>query len=188
MVWPKPPSLLRCHKAPCLPVDNDVLRITTLPALCTGARLAPMMAAATRCLLSLPLALLAGRVELCDAVVVGAAVVPHGDFALDPTLVQRANGSQQVHDACLKASRLLQAMRPDRLVISTPHGIELSRDLAVYLNSKASGYAMIGKGFVNERKQTFPPPPPPNTAKCCNLRFAAGEDLHNSSFKPCGSA
>lgn len=36
------------------------------------------------------------------------------------------------------------ARRPDRLVLSTPHGLELSNDWAMYLNSHAYGVARIG--------------------------------------------
>jgi hypothetical protein len=37
------------------------------------------------------------------------------------------------------------ANRPDVLILSTPHGIEASKELAWYLNTKAEGYAEIGE-------------------------------------------
>ena len=41
-----------------------------------------------------------GRAEL-----VGAAVIPHGDFAYDPSVVHFANGSVELHNGSIKAGK-----------------------------------------------------------------------------------
>ena len=57
-------------------------------------------------LLPLLLSILAYRVQ---ARVLGAAVIPHGDFCYDPSLVNFQNGSQQLHDAARQVCRPAQA-------------------------------------------------------------------------------
>lgn len=45
------------------------------------------------------------------AVIVGAAVLPHGDFALDPSLIHYRNGSLAVHRACEDAAAWIKSLR-----------------------------------------------------------------------------
>lgn len=84
-----------------------------------------------------------------DARLIGAAVIPHGDFALDPGLIHGANGSTAVHNAATAVGQALAGLRPDLILVSSPHGIEASRDFALYGNSNSSGYALIGQDMHN---------------------------------------
>jgi len=99
----------------------------------------------------LPLAVLCAVIfaNSVDARLVHAAVIPHGDFALDPSLVHNANGSLLVHDAAIQAGAMLEAHKPDLVLLTTPHGIELSSDYALYMNTNASGFAQIGADLHN---------------------------------------
>jgi aromatic ring-opening dioxygenase LigB subunit len=84
-----------------------------------------------------------------SAGVVGAAVIPHGDFAYDPSLVHNANGSAEVHAAAIKAGEYIASLHPDVIFLSTPHGVALSNDFAMYTNSLAAGFAAIGGDLHN---------------------------------------
>jgi aromatic ring-opening dioxygenase LigB subunit len=84
-----------------------------------------------------------------DAEVVIAAVIPHGDFAYDPSLIDGKNGSVAVHDAAVVAGKRVAAARPDLIVLITPHGLALDNDFAVFTNSNGSGFALIGQDLHN---------------------------------------
>jgi len=96
-------------------------------------------------LLLLALLLLCDSVAVVRAKVVAAAVLPHGDFALDPALVDNTNGSLQVHRACVRVSAYLRTLQPDIIILTSPHGIELQEDFAWYENTKGHGHADIGQ-------------------------------------------
>lgn len=85
---------------------------------------------------------------------IGAAVIPHGDFAYDPSLLDNGTPERQAADAVARAARragqfIAGALDPDVIILSTPHGIELSNDYGLYLGSQASGYATIGSDLGN---------------------------------------
>lgn len=73
--------------------------------------------------------------------VVGAAVIPHGDFAYDPSLVHNKNGSLLVHAGAQKAGQYLSDLNPDIILLTTPHGMALTNDFAIYKNSAGDGFA-----------------------------------------------
>ena len=81
--------------------------------------------------------------------VVGAAVIPHGDFTFDPSLVHYENGSRELHEAARGAGAALEALEPELVFLTTPHGMALERDFTVYENSNASGFASIGQDLHN---------------------------------------
>jgi len=56
------------------------------------------------------------------ATVIGAAFLPHGDFAFDPSLVRFANGSRALHEGAVAVGARFAAARPDVIFVSTPHG------------------------------------------------------------------
>ena len=43
----------------------------------------------------------------------------------------------------------ISALQPELIVLTTPHGMALERDFAVYENSNASGFASIGADLHN---------------------------------------
>lgn len=71
-------------------------------------------------------------------------VLPHGDFALDPTLTNSQNGSLELHETSLALGEMIADLAPDLIFFSTPHGLALSHDYVVYQNANASGFALIG--------------------------------------------
>eukprot|EP00531_Pseudo-nitzschia_arenysensis_P015854 CAMPEP_0116152080 /NCGR_PEP_ID=MMETSP0329-20121206/20456_1 /TAXON_ID=697910 /ORGANISM="Pseudo-nitzschia arenysensis, Strain B593" /LENGTH=371 /DNA_ID=CAMNT_0003648769 /DNA_START=473 /DNA_END=1588 /DNA_ORIENTATION=- len=98
---------------------------------------------------------------IVDAVVVGGALLPHGDFALDPTFF--ANGTierevaNEVADGSRRAGRWLVELQqkhmghtnstddePLIVLMTTPHGIKLDYDYGIYMSSKGSGTATLG--------------------------------------------
>lgn len=78
------------------------------------------------------------------ASIVGAVVLPHGDFAYDPELVNKTGGSVELHDASLKAGQYIMELKPDVVFLTTPHGLELSQKYLIYLNTHLSGASPLG--------------------------------------------
>jgi aromatic ring-opening dioxygenase LigB subunit len=88
-------------------------------------------------------------------IVVGAAVIPHGDFAYDCTLIQCINGSQQVHDSSVAVGQWVASLKPDTVVITTPHGIASTNDYLWYLNHNGTGFALLGQDLHNGTAQEY---------------------------------
>lgn len=84
------------------------------------------------------------------------AIAPHGDFALDPSLIKGVNGSDIVHNASLALGGLLVDLQPDFILLSSPHGIALANDFGLYLSSNASGFALIGSDLHNASWPGYP--------------------------------
>lgn len=96
------------------------------------------------------------RTATVNAVVVGGILLPHGDFALDPTFF--ANGTiegeaaNEVATGARNAGRWLMELvrqkqskdEPTIVLLMTPHGIKLDYDYGIYISSKGSGTATIG--------------------------------------------
>eukprot|EP00041_Stephanoeca_diplocostata_P026482 m.715272 g.715272 ORF g.715272 m.715272 type:complete len:332 (-) comp22978_c0_seq12:2905-3900(-) len=83
------------------------------------------------------------------AKIVFTGVLPHGDFALDPSLVHNKNGSLEVHNAAVALGVQIAQVKPDLVLLTTPHGIELSNSYAFYTNTNGSGFALIGQDLHN---------------------------------------
>lgn len=88
------------------------------------------------------LVLLAARVA--SAEIIGAAFLPHGDFAFDPSLVNFENGSQALHDAAASVGAQLAAARPDVVLLSTPHGESADVPFLFLDATSADGFATVG--------------------------------------------
>lgn len=84
----------------------------------------------------------------CESELLGASVVPHGDFAIAPFLLQEGTRNrtlaERLHKAALEVTKVVQEERPDTILLIAPHAIALSNDFAVYTSSNGSGTAMIG--------------------------------------------
>jgi aromatic ring-opening dioxygenase LigB subunit len=87
---------------------------------------------------------------------IAAAVIPHGDFAYDPTLLDRGTpargAAEQMARAARRAGIFISNTDPDIVILSTPHGIELTHDYGLYLGSHARGFATIGLDLANSTK------------------------------------
>ena len=89
-----------------------------------------------------------------------AVILPHGDFAVDPSLVPANTKEREAADAVAQAAAetghwLSRHVDPDLVFLSTPHGIALSNDFGIYLGSKASGSADIGKDLHNATHASY---------------------------------
>lgn len=80
---------------------------------------------------------------------IGGAVIPHGDFAYDPSLVNNQNGSVEVHNASVAAGQWLCEQAPDFILLSTPHGMAADVPFAIFGNTNASGFALLGGDLHN---------------------------------------
>ena len=85
---------------------------------------------------------------------IASVVLPHGDFALDPSLLPEGSDERHAADEVATAAReagrwLSTTIKPDLVILSTPHGIELTNDFAFYLGSQASGYVSLGQDLQN---------------------------------------
>lgn len=77
-----------------------------------------------------------------------AAVIPHGDFAVDPSLLpagQPRAEAEELHRSAQDAARKFQSSEVDTVFFVTPHGISMDVDTAIYLGKKGSGCAHIGR-------------------------------------------
>ena len=91
--------------------------------------------------------------SVVEGKLIGAAVMPHGDFAYDPTLFERyadysPNATQQsrrLFDGSRRVGRWLASLKPDTIVLTTPHGLETDWSLAIYSNSELKGEATVGR-------------------------------------------
>ena len=100
----------------------------------------------------------------CHARLEAALVLPHGDFAWDPNLILPSSDNndepnesatqqwQAAHDIASSARRagtwLAEVIRPDVIFLSTPHGIAVETDFALFLGnglSPAFGSAVMGQ-------------------------------------------
>eukprot|EP00656_Telonema_subtile_P031824 TRINITY_DN34858_c0_g1_i1.p1 TRINITY_DN34858_c0_g1~~TRINITY_DN34858_c0_g1_i1.p1 ORF type:complete len:330 (-),score=68.16 TRINITY_DN34858_c0_g1_i1:317-1306(-) len=94
---------------------------------------------------------------------VGAAVLPHGDFAYDPTLFTRyapnqnaTRASEALFAGSTRVGAWLAGLEPDTVVLTTPHGLELDWDLAIYGNSRLEGEAVVGRDLDESYGTEFP--------------------------------
>ena len=99
---------------------------------------------------------LAGRM-----VFVGAAVLPHGDFAYDPTLlsvprVGNWTAAEELHRGSEAAGAVIASLAPDAIILVTPHGLQTSWDLAIYDNSDLRGDAIVGRDLEESFGPEFP--------------------------------
>eukprot|EP00980_Cylindrotheca_fusiformis_P007658 scaffold1605_cov141-Cylindrotheca_fusiformis.AAC.21 len=83
------------------------------------------------------------------AELVGAILLPHGDFAYDPTFFPLNSTERGASKRIAWASRqtgqwLINEKNPDIIVLSTPHGIKLDIDFGIYMSARGKGYATIG--------------------------------------------
>lgn len=69
--------------------------------------------------------------------VIGAAVIPHGDYALDPSIIDNVNGSLEIHRAALRVGALITQLQPDLIFLSSPHAVAIDRDFGIYVNTNA---------------------------------------------------
>lgn len=77
-------------------------------------------------------------------------MIPHGDFAYDPSLVNYENGSAELHNASLSVGDwIMNEMKPDVIFLTTPHGMALDTDFLIYENEQESGYALVGEDLHN---------------------------------------
>uniref|UniRef100_A0A0G4FRF3 Extradiol ring-cleavage dioxygenase class III enzyme subunit B domain-containing protein n=1 Tax=Chromera velia CCMP2878 TaxID=1169474 RepID=A0A0G4FRF3_9ALVE len=79
-----------------------------------------------------------------EAKIVGALVLPHGEDAFAPELVDFAAGSRELESAAKSvSSAIVESEKPDVIFLTTPHGLELTDNFLVYQNSHLSGTAVL---------------------------------------------
>jgi aromatic ring-opening dioxygenase LigB subunit len=104
---------------------------------------------------------LIGKSQTCLARLEAAVILPHGDFAYDPTLVAKSSPSERAAAECIAAAARRAArwfhkdVDPDAILLVTPHGIALSHDFGIYLGAHASGYADIGADLHRPNGTTY---------------------------------
>eukprot|EP00045_Choanoeca_perplexa_P002723 m.26161 g.26161 ORF g.26161 m.26161 type:complete len:321 (+) comp11666_c0_seq1:27-989(+) len=106
----------------------------------------------------LKLIVLGFLVHRTSGTIIGTAVIPHGDFAYDCTLIHCVNGSQQVHDASVSIGHWVAELKPDTVVITTPHGLASTNDYLWYMNHNGSGFALLGQDLHNGSAQEYKVP------------------------------
>jgi len=98
------------------------------------------------------------KICVVRSTVIAAAVIPHGDFAYDPSLVDNKGGSLELHRASVTVGQWIQSLEPDLVVLTTPHGLADKNNFLFYANTEASGFALLGPDLDNNCT-TDPKPP-----------------------------
>ena len=89
-----------------------------------------------------------------EGVLAGAIVIPHGDFAYDPTLIPTSRTKERLYAEELSvASRvagnwLFDDVQPDFIFLSTPHGMKLDNDFAIFMGKRGRGTTLIGEDVI----------------------------------------
>ncbi|XP_038073874.1 uncharacterized protein LOC119741974 [Patiria miniata] len=78
--------------------------------------------------------------------IVGAFVLPHGGIAFDPSHFNTSNQTARqeawlIHDAAQAVGEIISSLKPDLILLSTPHGIADLEKFQFYLNPKGRGSA-----------------------------------------------
>lgn len=98
--------------------------------------------------------------RLGSAVLVGASVLPHGDFSLVPSLLPEGSvnrsRAQALHDAAFASTAVVASSAPDVILLIAPHAIALTIDFGIYTSSNASGTAWIGGDLHNASTPLVP--------------------------------
>jgi len=99
-------------------------------------------------------------------VLVGAAIVPHGDFAYAPELLPLDSASraaaEDIHDSVAKLARELHLLgdeddddeisdfrlKVDAIFVTTPHGLALCDSHALYANTMFDGKCVLGGDVI----------------------------------------
>lgn len=106
--------------------------------------------------------LLVAALRRADARLDAAAILPHGDVAIDPSyfdddtkpLAQREAAAAIAQGSAAVGDWMGRHINPDVLFLSSPHGIALTTDLGVYLGETASGGCTIGQDEPNATRYT----------------------------------
>ena len=73
---------------------------------------------------------------------VGVTFLPHGTMTLDPNRTDLPHGARDLHTHCMSISTGIAQLKPDLILLSTPHGLSLHRSAAIYqpyIDSTAQG-------------------------------------------------
>ena len=133
--------------------------------------------------LLLPLLLLP---RASTALLVGGSVVPHGDFALVPALLDPASANYSralaLHVAARASAAALRDARPDVVLLVAPHAVALTAAFAIYESSALLGTAVLGGDLHNASA-----PQLPFTAAAAGAPVFASALAANLSAAPAGS-
>jgi len=69
----------------------------------------------------------------------GAFIAPHGSMILDPE--EEPFDTEELHDAMKTVAERIKKLKPDLVFLTSPHGIMLTKDFALYQNERAAGTA-----------------------------------------------
>jgi aromatic ring-opening dioxygenase LigB subunit len=92
--------------------------------------------------------------------VIGAAILPHGDFALDPYLLNDPSLALKLKNSAIIIAKQIYKKNPDIIFLSTPHGYELKKSFLMYLNSELEGKYIMGSDLHD-----------PDCRKCYELKM-----------------
>ena len=112
------------------------------------------------------------------AELVSAIILPHGDLAYDPTFLIPGSSARKAADEISQQSRraahwFTNALTGEGIIfLSTPHGIQLTRDFGIYLGRQASGTINITGDNANNSH-----PPVTVTMPPIDLAGSLGLDL-----------
>jgi aromatic ring-opening dioxygenase LigB subunit len=73
--------------------------------------------------------------------IISSYILPHGALSLNPSKYPEMKDLTSLHKSCVKISEDIYSLKPDVIVLTTPHGINLTKSFGVYLNSNAEGSA-----------------------------------------------
>jgi len=84
---------------------------------------------------------------------IAVAYLPHGPMLLNPNEDHLPDSAKSMHSACMKISQRIADLKPDLIVLSTPHGLGLHQAINIYqpgfLNNKATGNGEWNNHYID---------------------------------------
>ena len=89
---------------------------------------------------------------------VGAFVLPHGGIALTPDHFnmsdkRRISEAHKIQNAALEVAKIIrEQLKPDLILLSTPHGVADLQRFIFYLNTNGNGSADVSSKLIGIKK------------------------------------
>ena len=85
-------------------------------------------------------------------VIVGSFILPHGSLIFEPDKLNKESeklAAKRLNKAMIQCSKKINELKPDIILLTTPHSISLDNNFGIYLNKKASGSAEWEGNYSN---------------------------------------
>ena len=78
--------------------------------------------------------------------IIGTGILPHGSLVL-PASENDGSKANKIHQSMKNLANYIEALQPEIIFLSTPHGLALEKSFGIYKNETASGTAEWNDGY-----------------------------------------